>query len=292
MISLFLLLVLSFFVVGCKEVTYSQSDAQNIEYVELDGEPRAQYVPQNARMVKIATIRLDGDWSDVGYLKNTIQVVDNNQSTPSEVAYSVERVVYDRASDRTYTLIGVLVTFRDYSPQLHSFRLMDMNPDDRVYVLRQDIGVVYTTSYRISPPSVNVQASLLLQNEKLGTIRIRNVENTELTISAITLDINNHSTRGSLIFHGLICLRDLYVNSSCGNSTISSQSIDHFGGKFAFTLDRVIPPGGYIDLEVYIDGAPLWVTGDSVLFGVSDVYMPYTSASYTGVAGASATATK
>lgn len=311
MISLFFLLALSFLVVGCKEVTYSTQpeEHQDVTYVTVFAEPVAQYVPQNVQRIKVATLKIDGDWSalDKNFLK-FFRVID---SASSHIVYSVDEVVYNHSSntgvDKSYTLISILASFSDFSPQKHVFTLVDINPNDAIYVLRQDIGVAYTTSYRLPhSPTVSLRTFQLSQNSKLGILRVTNVDlDRSIDLSKVTFTIDTQSTaRGGLRFSGNLCLRDLGSSASCGGvGTTTAQSVTQAGGTFTVNisgstlsnaLNSLTKNGGFIEYEIYLENAPLWVTGDSVSIGVSSIlYDPYNQSEYyIGVAGAQATATK
>lgn len=305
MISLFLVVVLVFLITSCKEVS-TNSDYEEATYVTLLDQAIVQYIPKNVQGVRIATLKLSGDWSDRNYL-DLFQVID--KSSQSKIFYSTQ-IVYDYSqqlgTENVYTLIDVRASFFDTIPEAHYFSIIDLNMNDNVYVYREDIGVAYTTSYRLPVvPTVSVRMFPLSQNSRLGIIRVTNVDlDLNVDLSSVTLRLDANSTaRGGLRFYGNICLRDLGSSAPCGSyGTTTAQSVTEAAGTFKFnfagsSLTNAMNPlgknGGYVEYEVYLENAPLWVTGDSLGLMVVDLtYLNGYSESYTGVAGASATATK
>ena len=307
MIGLFLVVVLVFLITSCKEVS-TNSDYEEATYVTLLDQPIVQYIPKNVQGVRIATLKLSGDWSDRNYL-DLFQVIDKRSQ--SKISYSTQKVVYDYSkklgTENVYTLIDVRASFFDTIPEAHYFSIIDLNMNDNVYVYREDIGVAYTTSYRLPhSPTVSLRTFQLSQNSKLGILRVTNVDlDRSIDLSKVTFTIDTQSTaRGGLRFSGNLCLRDLGSSASCGGvGTTTAQSVTQAGGTFTVNisgstlsnaLNSLTKNGGFIEYEIYLENAPLWVTGDSVSIGVSSIlYDPYNQSEYyIGVAGAQATATK
>lgn len=162
----------------------------------------------------------------------------------------------------------------------------------------------------IVPPTILVTANTpLTQNARIATIRVTNTDsNTGITLANLVLQFASRSTaNGNFTFNGNICLRDLGSSSACGAiGTTTAQSTTQAGGTYTMTIagsqlsnaaTTLSKNGGYSDFEVYLDNAPLWVTGDNANITVQSVNYSIvggaaTSQSYVGVSGASATATK
>jgi hypothetical protein len=154
------------------------------------------------------------------------------------------------------------------------------------------------------PPTLLVTPnSPLTQNARIATVRVTNTDsNTGITLSGVTVQFAARSTaNGSFTFAGNLCLRDMGSSNACGAvGTTAPQVVTQAGGTFNFpvtglstnTLDK---NGGYVEYEVYLDGAPLWVAGDNANVTITSLkYLPggANGQSYVGVSGASATATK
>lgn len=131
-------------------------------------------------------------------------------------------------------------------------------------------------TFGIIPPTVLLTAnSPLSQNAKLATLRVTNVDsNTGITLSGITLQFQTRSiAQGGFTFSGAICLRDLGSTASCGTlGTTDPNSTDQAGGTYTMNIAAsqlsnastiLTQNGGYIEYEVYLDNAPLWVAGDN-----------------------------
>lgn len=158
----------------------------------------------------------------------------------------------------------------------------------------------------VVPPTVLLTASPLAQNSKIATLRVTNVDsNTGITLSNVVLTFQARSTaQGNFAFNGNLCLRDLGSSASCGGvGTTTAQAVTQAGGTFTVNIagstlsnatNSLTKNGGYVDYEVYLDNAPLWVTGDNANVTITSVnYVPAAAPqSYVGVAGASATSTK
>ena len=164
----------------------------------------------------------------------------------------------------------------------------------------------YTIS--VVPPIVLVTGTMLSQNTKIATIRVTNPDsNTGITVNTVTATFQARSTaQGGLTFSGNICLRDLGSNAGCSaTGTTTAQATTQAGGTYTFNIAAstlannttiLTKNGGYVEYEVYLDSAPLWVIGDNANVTVTSlnyaVGASSASQSYVGVAGASATATR
>lgn len=158
----------------------------------------------------------------------------------------------------------------------------------------------------VVPPVVLVTPNApLIQNARIATIRVTNPDsNTGITINTVNITLNaNSPSRGNFSFAGLLCLRDVGSNASCGSAgTTAGQSVTQTGGSYTFNITGstlananivLNKNGGNVEYEVYLDNAPLWVAGDNVNIRVNNI--DYNagnttfSQSYAGISGASAT---
>ncbi|MBX9809256.1 hypothetical protein K2X92_02625, partial [Candidatus Gracilibacteria bacterium] len=163
-----------------------------------------------------------------------------------------------------------------------------------------------TYTIGVVPPSVKVTGTSLMQNAKIATVKFTNVDsNTGVVLSGVTLQFQSRSTaQGNLTFSGTICLRDVGSNNSCGGAnTTAGQVTSQAGGTYSFTFagltingETLTKNGGSREFEVYVDNAPLWVTGDNANVTIKTLNYVVGAAtpteSYVGVADASATSVK
>ena len=168
-----------------------------------------------------------------------------------------------------------------------------------------------TYSLGIIPPTVTVMAIPSLDKSKyLAKVTVKNTDsNTGLTLSGLVLEFNyRYSGAGSApTFSGSLCLRDEGSNNACGAAgTTTGYAATQAGLTKTFvpadlamltSASTLIDKNGQsVTFEVYIDNAPVWITGDNVSVAVRSVDYVVGGAnsteSYVGVTGASATATK
>lgn len=236
---------------------------------------------------------------------NTI-VVDSMSDDIAKDATQNIKVVFTtvKSLDSSY---GSGVKLQIVSPAGTGITATNINGGSSVSVPSVTVtGKQYTVG--VVPPTVLVTANTpLTQNAKIATIKVTNVDsNTGITVQSIQLTFQARSTaNGNFSFSGKLCLRDLGSSSSCdGIGTSTGQIATQAGGPFTVTIPTsglsnattsLSKNGGYTEYEVYLDGAPLWVTGDNANVTVTRVdYNAPTTVfqSYVGVTGASATATK
>jgi hypothetical protein len=165
-----------------------------------------------------------------------------------------------------------------------------------------------TYTIGVVPPVVMVTPTTLAQNAKVATIKVTNTDsNTGITLSGLTLQFAARSTaNGNFTFSGNICLRDLGSTNSCGSAgTTLAQAVTQAGGTYSVVINpsmltnatnSLSKNGGYVEYEVYVDGAPLWVAGDNANVTITSlnylVGATTSTQSYVGVSSASATSTK
>ncbi len=168
-----------------------------------------------------------------------------------------------------------------------------------------------TYSLGIVPPTVTVMPIVSLDKSKyLAKIKVTNTDsNTGLTLSGVTVEFNyRYSGAGTApSFSGTLCLRDEGSNNACGMAgTTTGYAATQAGLTRTFvpvelamltSASTLIDKNGqFVTFEVYLDNAPVWITGDNVSVAVRSVDYVVGGAnsteSYVGVTGASATATK
>jgi hypothetical protein len=166
-------------------------------------------------------------------------------------------------------------------------------------------------SLGIVPPTVTVTATpSLLQDKYLAKITVKNTDsNTGLTLTGITVQFSyRYQGAGSApTFTGSLCLRDEGSSNACSSSgttvavTATQAGVTSFISRTQLmnltTAPSLIDKNGQTaTFEVYLDGAPLWTTGDNVSVSVRSLDYTVGSSdsneSYVGVTGASASSTK
>ncbi len=168
-----------------------------------------------------------------------------------------------------------------------------------------------TYTLGIVPPTVTVTGiSSLSQDKYLAKITVKNTDsNTGLTLTGVTVQFSyRYSGAGTApTFSGNLCLRDEGSNNACGAAgTTTGVATTQAGVTTTFTRTQLMSlttaptmidkNGQTATFEVYLDGAPVWITGDNVSVSVRSIDYTVGGAdsneSYVGVAGASANATK
>lgn len=133
----------------------------------------------------------------------------------------------------------------------------------------------YVTSYAV--PTVTVQSQPLGDNNgKIATIKITNTDTqSDINVNKVILDTVIRSTaNGTLTMNSgaTICLRNVGTSSStCTTPGVSITAAGITATPLSVPTDNAIATknGGYVEYEVFIQNAPLWVAGDNALVRVT-----------------------
>lgn len=183
-----------------------------------------------------------------------------------------EGMSYGISKDMTSNLKVVLTTIGDLSPN-YSKTLQLTIVSIETDAPSSMVGLpIVMKQYRVgvTPPTVSLVGKSLTSNGVLATISFTNIDRD----ASLRLDMATFVARflaGLTVpaFTGAICLREIGSANGCQGGTPASTISS--GGTVSVSLagrsdasNTLAKDGGTLELEVYLEGGPIWVAGDAI----------------------------